>query len=63
MPVDEIRKKVRALIKTQGIHRASEALGLSANATLRIAANSRVQQGTLALAEQKLARLNETGRH
>lgn len=53
---NDIQERVRALIQEQGVRRASERLGLSQNATLRLAAGSKVQRGTLALAAQNLAR-------
>jgi len=57
MSEETIRSAVRTAIEKTTVKRTAAALGLSSEATLRLAGNFAVQDGTLALAERNLPNL------
>ena len=52
-----IRDQIRQLIQAHGVKQAATLVGLGHGPLLRLAAGARVQTGTIALAQQGLARL------
>jgi len=53
----DVRERVRTSFRLIGVTRTAKALGLAPETVLRLAAESRVQDGTMLLVEQRLDRL------
>lgn len=56
---ETIRERVRAACEERGVAPTATALGLSAEATARLAGRLRVRAGTIALARQHLSALDD----
>ncbi|MGD0679668.1 MAG: hypothetical protein ABSC94_30140 [Polyangiaceae bacterium] len=53
--------RIRSAVEKHGAQRIAKALGMSRDSVLALAAGAHVRDGTLALAEQRIERLTETG--
>jgi hypothetical protein len=57
--MSEWRSAIRAAVERHGAQRTARAMGMATNTVLNLAAGGHCRDGTIALAEQRVARLAE----